>query len=180
MRLGLVRVERGVTMIQKRTFVGAIALILIATMVAAGAISASDGDDDHGPGKGATIVGTWDVTVSRGPVLPPVKSFQTFNRGGTIVETANDTLFRSPSHGAWEYVGERTYATTTVFHRFSPTGAYLGTQKIDANRQLSHDGEMYTAVAVSRMFDPDGNLTFSGRATATAKRLKVERIPDQP
>jgi len=167
-------------MIQKRTFIGAIALILIATMAAAGAISASDGDDDRGLIRGAEIVGTWDVTVSRGPVLPPVRSFQTYNRGGTIVETANDTLFRSPSHGAWEYAGKRTYATTTVFHRFSPTGAYLGTQKINANRQLSHDGETYTAAAVSQMFDPDGNLTFTGKATATAKRLEVERVPDQP
>ncbi len=67
-----------------------------------------------------------------------------------------------------------------MFHRFSPTGAYLGTQKINANRQLSHDGETYTAAAVSQLFDPDGNLTFTGKATATAKRLEVERVPDQP
>jgi hypothetical protein len=167
-------------MIRKRTLVGTIALILLTAMVAAGAISASDGDDERGFRGGAEIVGTWDVTVSRGPALPPVRSFQTFTLGGTMVETANDTLFRSPSHGAWEYVGRRTYATTTVFHRFSPTGAYLGTQKIKANRQLSPDGETYTAAAVSELFDANGNLTFSGKATATAKRFKVERIPDQP
>lgn len=167
-------------MIRKRMLVGTIALIVLTAMVAAGAISASDGDDDPESNGRAQIVGTWDVTVSRGPALPPVRSLQTFTRDRTMIETANDTLFRSPSHGAWEYVGRRTYATTTVFHRFSPTGAYLGTQKINANRQLSRDGETYTAAAVSQLFDPDGNLTFSGRATATGKRIEVERIPDQP
>ena len=90
-------------------------------------------------------------------------------------------MFRSPAIGTWEYVGDRTFATTMVMHRFSPTGVYLGTGKVNANRRLSHDGQTYTAVAVLELRDPSGNLIVGGlRSTAIGKRIDVERIPDEP
>jgi len=47
--------------------------------------------------------------------------------------------------------------------------------------RLAADGDSYTAVAISDQFDPNGNLTASGlRATITAARINVERIPDEP
>ncbi len=56
-----------------------------------------------------------------------------------------------------------------------------GTQKIRETVQLAQDGDSYTAVAISDQFDPNGNLVASGlRATITATRIKVERIPDVP
>ena len=64
--------------------------------------------------------------------------------------------------------------------RYSPTGAYLGTQKVSGNRLVSPDGETYTAVAVFEARDPAGNIVGSGRATAVGQRMHVERIPDQP
>jgi hypothetical protein len=37
------------------------------------------------------------------------------------------------------------------------------------------------AVAISDLFDPNGNAVACGlRATITATRIKVERIPDEP
>ena len=37
------------------------------------------------------------------------------------------------------------------------------------------------AVAISNLFDTSGNLVVGGlRATITATRIHVERIPDQP
>jgi hypothetical protein len=47
--------------------------------------------------------------------------------------------------------------------------------------RLAPDGESYTAVAISNLFDLNGNLVVGGlRATITATRIQIDRIPDQP
>jgi hypothetical protein len=47
--------------------------------------------------------------------------------------------------------------------------------------RLAPDGESYTAVAISNLFDTNGNLVVGGlRATVTATRIHIDRIPDQP
>ena len=165
-------------MIGKKSVVSVISLLALA-LVAAGAISASSGDDGRGEGA-SQIVGSWQLSVDRGPVLPPVKALTTFTRDGGMIDTAN-LPNRGPSHGAWEHVNGRLYANTHIFFRFDPTGAYLGTQKINETVRLARDGESFTAVAISNLFDPNGNLVAGPlRATITATRIHVERIPDQP
>lgn len=152
---------------------------VVAAMVAAGAISASSGDDGRSQGANQ-IIGSWELAVNRGPQLPPVKAMTTYTRGHSVVGTAN-TLVRGPSHGTWEHVSERLYADTHVFYRFDATGAFLGTQRVNETVRLAPDGETYSAVAISSQFDPNGNLVASGlRATITATRIHVDRIPDQP
>ena len=165
-----------------------IASLALTAMVAAGAISASSGDDDRGRGLpcppiclgGEQLVGSWELTVNRGPQFPPVKGLSTYTRGHSIVGTGN-LLTRGPSHGTWEHVRGQLYADTHIFFRFDPTGTYLGTQRINETVRLAPDGESYTAVAISNLFDTNGNLVVGGlRATITATRIHVERIPDQP
>lgn len=166
-------------MLRKRALVGVTALLAVAAMVAAGAISASSGD--HRKSQGANeIIGSWELTVNRGPQLPPVKGLTTYTRGHSVVGTAN-VLVRGPSHGTWEHLGGRLYADTHVFFRFDPAGSFLGTQRVNETARLAPDGESYTAVAISNQFDPNGNLVASGlRATITATRIHVDRIPDLP
>ena len=166
-------------MFGKKSMSGAIAVLALATMVAAGAISASSGDSGrHGANA---LVGSWDATVDRGPAFPSLRTFHTFTRDGSMVETGSDTMFRSPAIGSWEYVGDRTFATTMLLHRFSPTGVYLGTGKINANRRLSEDGETYMVVAMLELRDPAGNVLASGlRSTAIGKRIEIKRIAEQP
>lgn len=155
-----------------------IGVLALAAVVAAGAISASTG----GAGREQNanqIVGSWELSVDRGPVLPPVKALATYTRDGSLVNTAN-LATRGPAHGTWEHVKSRLYADSHIFFRFDPAGAYLGTQRIDETVQLAPDGESFTAVAISSLFDPNGNLVAGGlRATITATRIHVERIPDQ-
>ena len=166
-------------MMGKKSILGAIAVLALATMVAAGAISASSGESgDHGA---KALVGSWDAIVDRGPAFPSLRTLHTFTRDGSMVETGSDSMFRSPAIGSWEYVGDRTFATTMILHRFSPTGEYLGTGKINSNRRVSDDGQTYEAVSVLELRDPSGNLIVGGlRSTATGRRIEVERIPDQP
>ena len=173
-------------MTKKRSQLVVLVLALLVVAVSVGAISASAGDggdgdrDERGLGRHG-IVGTWKATVNRGGGLPPLTSLHSLTRSGTMTENGSDNLFRSPSYGVWEYVGHRTYATTMVNHRFSPTGVYLGTHKINANRRLSSDGDSYVGVAMGELRDPDGNLIASlPPATITATRLQLEQIPNQP
>jgi hypothetical protein len=171
--------SEGHEMIGRKFLVSVIALLALATTGAAGAISASSGDDDRGQG-GNQIVGSWELNVDRGPALPPVRALTTFTRDGSMIDTAN-LATRTPSHGVWEHVKGRLYSNTHIFFRFDPAGVFLGTQKINETVRLARDGESFTAVAISDLFDPSGNLVLGGlRATITATRIHVQRIPDQP
>jgi hypothetical protein len=169
----------------KRAIVGVVALIAT-VMVPAGAVPASS--DSGFPSRfGPSIVGSWDVTVTllNPPAgLPPMqRSLATFDGdGGTIESAAVPGNVRGASHGTWERTGRDTFAMTRVFFRFNPqTGAYIGTQKINANIRVAPDGESFNAVSVSELRDPSGNVVLAGlRALAAGTRMHVERIPDQP
>src|SRR5678815_4787038 len=104
-----------------KTSIVAVAAIAIAALVTAGAISASAGGDS----KANQLVGSWELTVNRGPQLPPVKGMTTYTRGHSLIGTAN-VLVRGPAHGTWEHVSGRLYADTHIFFRFDPTGTFLG------------------------------------------------------
>ena len=113
-------------------------------MVAAGAIYASSGDDGRSQGANP-IIGSWEVTVDRGPQLPPVKGLTTFTRGHSLIGTGN-TLVRGPSHGAWEHVSGRLYADTQCLLQVRPDRHVSGDTESQrkraagAGRRLVHDG----------------------------------------
>ena len=61
-----------------------------------------------------------------------------------------------------------------------PQGRFWA-QRVNETAQLAPDGDSYTSVAISNLFDPSGNLVAGGlRATVTATRIHIDRIPDQP
>jgi hypothetical protein len=168
-----------------RSLIRVTALVAAVAVAGTGAISASAGADVKKPKRSpapqqAQIVGSWDATIDRGPTLPSLRSLHTFTRGGSMIEIGNDTFFRSAGHGAWRHVSGRIYATTHVFFRYSPTGTFLGTLKVSANRRVAPDGNSYTGVAINEVRDAAGNVIASGRATVTATRIQVEPIAEQP
>ena len=145
-------------------------------LVFAGAISASSADNGNEHGRNQ-LVGSWELNVDRSP-LPPVKSMFTYISDGTLVETGS-LATRGPSHGAWEQLTKHQYAVTHVFFRFDPTGTFLGTQRINETVDMAEDGESYSSVAISYLYDTAGNLVVGGlRATITATRIHVE--PTRP
>ena len=173
-------------MSRKRFLLGAVLSIVLGAMVAVGTISAADGQElrEQGSPFGelfgrSDIVGTWEATVSRGP-LPSLKSLHSFSSDHTMIESGSDSLFRSPGYGVWQYIGDRTYATTMVMHRFSPAGDHIGSITVNANRRVSPDGESYVGVGINTVRDLNGNVVGGGRSTVVGKRMHVERIPDLP
>ena len=89
------------------------------------------------------------------------------------LDAGRPPALRGASHGAWERIEPSLFAVTRVFFRFNPqTGAYVGTQHVDATVRVAPDGETFTAVSVSELRDPAGNLVLGGlRGTATGKRI---------
>jgi hypothetical protein len=169
-------------MSRKRSVVAAIALFALMVMVATGAMSASAAKKPREPAPPPALVGTWDVVLSL-PGLPPGRVLATFTRDGGTVESANSPpALRGASHGAWKRIGQNLFAVTRVFFRFSPqTGAYLGTQKVNATVRVDEYGTTFTAVSISEQRDPDGNVVIAGlRGTAFGMRIHAEQIPDQP
>ena len=173
-------------MSRKRFFLGAVLSIVLGAMVTVGTISAADGQDAREQGSPFgdlfgrnDIVGTWEATVNRGP-LPPLRSLHSFSSDHTMIESGSDSLFRSPGFGVWQYIGDRTYATTMVMHRFSPAGDPIGSITVNANRRVSPDGESYVGVGINTVRDLNGNVVGGGRSTVVGKRMHVERIPDLP
>jgi hypothetical protein len=174
-------------MTRKRSMAVATAVSALTVMLTAGGLSAAAGKSGPKAGSAAILVGSWDVTVTlpSPPPAPPVlaKALATFSRDGTTIESAAAPgNVRSASHGGWKHIGPRLFSVTRIFFRFNPqTGAFVGTQKINATVRVARGGQSFAAVSVSEQYDPAGNLTGGGiRATAIGKRIGVETIPDRP
>lgn len=166
-------------MYRRRLIAVAIALVLV--VAATGVASAAD-DDKQSMGQPFGLVGTWEVTLML-PGAPPARVLATFNADGTTVESAAaPPATRGASHGVWERTGHDLYSVTRVFFRFNPTtGAFLGTTKVNATARVAPDRQTFAAVSISELRDPSGALILGGlRGTATAVRMALEEIPDQP
>ena len=155
---------------------------LVALMTAAIGTMSASADRKHHGATSNKLVGSWMVTVNRGPALPALKSLQTYTRGRGVIENSNGgPTARSASHGAWQRIGARTYRSTQVFFRYDPdTRAYLGTVKLRHELQLSPDGQSFTGVAVGELRDPAGNLlpgSNARRDNVSGTRINAEPLP---
>jgi hypothetical protein len=131
---------------------------------------------------GNKLVGTWQVTVSRSAPLPPLRSLQVFARGGSAIETSNESpATRSPLYSSWERIEGRLYAATGLHFLFNAqSGEFVGTRKINRSIELARDGQSFSLIGRATTFDPDGNVLATLMVRATGERMQVERIPDLP
>ena len=155
--------------------------VFVASLVLAGGRDGGVADDDGGNGPNA-ITGSWSVTVDRGPAGAAQLAAVLHRRWLSDRDRQHGRQPRSCPR-AWKYLGDRLYATTIVFFRFDAAGAFVGSQKIKRTLRLARDGKSFTAISISELLDPAGNLIptpFPLRATEVARRIVVERIPDVP
>ena len=161
-----------------------VAIVVLAAAMLVATVATPAADQGSGPADPilphAEIVGTWEATVDRGPALPPLTSLHSFTSDHTMIESGNDTLFRSPGLGVWKFIGDHTYATTMVLHRFNAAGVAIGSVKVNANRKVAADGQSYVGVGVNEIRDLGGNVIAVGRSTVTGRRMQLEQIPDLP
>jgi hypothetical protein len=125
----------------------------------------------------ASLEGAWDsqatTTDCNGHTLMAFRGFELFHQGGTLTTTGNPNspALSSPGLGTWQRTGMRTFTSTLQFFTFNPDGSFAGTVKIEGQVQLSADGNSYTGTSTFAVYDPDGNLVFSGCNTEVATRL---------
>jgi hypothetical protein len=153
----------------------AIASVVAAIAVAGGTIATAGAASES---SGNQLAGTWVVTVNRPAPLPPLTSLQVYTGKGSMVESANDSLSRTPQYASWERVAGREYAATGLMLRFDPqTGAFSGKQKINRTIELSADGQSFTFQARVTLYDASGNVVTTFPAAGTGQRLQVETQP---
>lgn len=167
----------------KRKAIAALALVALVIMVAAGAAIVPAGTASNQQSSGNQLAGTWVATVNRPAPLPPLTSLQIYTDDGSFVEWGSDGsgAARSPQFGRWERIGGRLYAGSGTFIRYNPqTGEHVGSMKINRTLRLSDDGQSFTTIARVQTLDLSGNVIGSFVALASAVRMQVERIAEQP
>ncbi len=127
--------------------------------------------------QSACLEGAWDSQVTstdcNGNILMAFRSFELFHEGGTFTGTGNapNPELGSPVLGTWQRTGMRTFNSPIQFFTFNPDGSFAGTVKLERQIHLSAHGNSYTATSTFAVYDPDGNLIFSGCGTEVATRL---------
>jgi hypothetical protein len=166
----------------RKPVVATLIVVALTIMVAVGAAITPSGEASSGHASPNGLVGAWTQTVILPAPLPPLRSIQVFNRGGTAVETSSEPpATRSPMLSTWKHLGGRLYAATGEHFIFNPqTGALQGTRKINRTIDVAQDGQSYATVARVTTFDPLGNVVATFVARATAERMQLEPIPDLP
>jgi hypothetical protein len=133
------------------------------------------------------LVGTWAVDVSIRDCASDVAIFElfrvmnSFNRGGTLVETHSGATAggppgsgpadRSIGLGTWSFLGARRYEAVFTFFRYGADGSPAGTQTVARVITLSKAGNEFTAKATFQVRDPAGNVLFAACAREEARRL---------
>ena len=146
------------------------------------------------------LAGAWAVQVTlrdcatNAPLGPPFNSLVTFQRGGTISESAGSLAFapgqRSPGHGTWARQGRRTFdqhlialilfdtpANLPGTPGFNPSlpvspGFFAGWGIISHTVKLSADGDHYTSAGTNEFHKSDDTLYRTGCSTATGQRFE--------
>lgn len=126
--------------------------------------------------SGNRIVGTWQTLVTPRncqtgvPVAPPFPGLLTFNRGGTLTGTS---IAVGSVGGVWERThGWQNYSFAFISLRYSPTGTFIGTQKVRQIAQLGASGNDFTSTGSVEFLDVSGNIIGAGCSTSTGTRFE--------
>jgi len=126
------------------------------------------------------IEGAWrtTLTIRNCQTGSPVRTFQglqTFNKGGTLAETATVPApsLRTPGHGVWRREqGSQNYSFAFVYDLFNADGTLAGSRTVRGDLTLGASGNEFTVISSSETFDANGQLTATGCSTATATRFE--------
>ncbi|MEO7659009.1 MAG: hypothetical protein ABIV48_05285 [Pyrinomonadaceae bacterium] len=122
------------------------------------------------------VVGTWQTVIiprncqSGVPVAPAFPGLLTFSNGGTL--TGTNTAVSS-AFGIWQFErGPRQYSFAFISLRSSPTGAFIGTQKVRQTVALEAGGDDFTATGSVEFLDADGITIGTGCSSVIGVRFE--------
>jgi hypothetical protein len=116
------------------------------------------------------------VTIQQcdtGIPIRKVHAMNLFMADGALTETAVN-IFRTPSLGTWRHLGDRTYAATFRFFRYTTDNMFefASTAKVTRTIELSQDGKTFTSTGTVEDFDSFNVLIASSCATESATRVQ--------
>lgn len=132
-----------------------------------------------GESGGGRLEGTWNVQVTlrncqTGAEIRNFASLTTFMFGGTTLDSTSGIpqALKTPGHGVWSHVSGNTYRFSFKSFSFDPAGNFTGSTKITHEAELASNGTEYSSAGTAEVYDPNGNLTFTGCSTTTATRFE--------
>jgi hypothetical protein len=132
-----------------------------------------------GQSGGGRLEGTWDVHVTirncqTGAEIRSFASLSTFMSGGTLVDSTSGIpqAQRTPGQGVWSHTTGDTYRFSFKSFSFDAGGNFTGSTKINHEASLASNGMEFSSAGTSEVYDPIGNLIFTGCSTTTATRFE--------
>lgn len=136
----------------------------------------TDDADSRVSDSRGNITGTWQTLVTPrncqngDPVAPPFPGILTFNKGGTLSGTSATV---PAAFGIWDRQhGAGNFAFAFISLRFSPTGVFLGTQRVRQTMTLNAEGNGFTSQGTVQVLDPNGVVIGGGCASAVGTRFE--------
>ena len=173
----------------KNTFsktIGGLALaILMLAMFAQVRVSAQDKGNEQtqenssGQSGGGRLEGTWDAQVTirncqTGAAIRTFASIGTFMSGGTALDSTSGIpqAGKTPGQGVWSHVSGNTYRLKFKSFSFDASGNFTGWTIINHEANLNRRADEYESAGTAEVYDPNGNLLFTGCSTTTATRFE--------
>jgi len=132
-----------------------------------------------GQGGGGRLEGTWNVQVTirncqTGAEIRTFASLTTFMFGGTTLDSTSGIpqAQRTPGQGVWSHSTGDTYRFSFKSFNFDAGGNFTGSTKINHEASLASNGMEFSSAGTSEVYDPNGNLIFTGCSTTTATRFE--------
>ena len=125
---------------------------------------------------GQELVGSWTQT-SEDEVA---RTLLTYTGDGGVVGTSSQHLDRSPSHGAWIRIGERTFLVTTSDMTVSieERNTLLETSTVRTQIVVDEDGRRYRWQSIREDFAPDEETPIRSASASGVGRRIVPRPLD--
>jgi hypothetical protein len=151
----------------------AVSLAIAAALSVGGASGAvtSGGSGQHPGGHNQRILGTWLIDVTPNDD-EPFQAMVTFSPGGGLVET--ESTNPGTGLGSWESRGRRRVAVTFQRFEFGSEGEPVG--RVVVRTEVIVRGDEFSGPFEFDVFNPHGDVEFSGGGTATATRFPVQPL----
>jgi hypothetical protein len=135
--------------------------------------SASDYREPDGR-RHAAIEGVWDTTVTittcdTNIILRTFRGTNLFGEDGSNVATS--VAAPTPTLGRWRYLGGRKYVAIGRFFRYDLSGTFLGSTQLSRSIEMKPDGQSFTSVVKSELFDIFDNPVGTGCGSELSKRI---------
>jgi hypothetical protein len=135
-------------------------------------------DKARAQSRGAqALIGAWDVTTTNLDGNPPpgpstARRLITYAYGGTVFDFSGSPG-EIPAQGVWDYAGNNTFEGTWLRLIRNSDGLVIATNRVRSRIHLKSEDE-YENEAKVEIFDPEGKVLFSWRASGRGRRIKLE------